>query len=219
MAVVQRSITFPPIKIVKIDEYVTYVAKNRATVVELKEKIDIGRGRGDITRFLERIGVVEAKDYVVLTELGRELVSTREAIGNAVYHALFYQRVPQYRLLIEAAREGAATQDQLHQATNRRLSEISPTAWLNTVAFKTLLHMAENLEAIEKRDGRYIYLNDPVERAVERYYATYGVKIGDSFYATFDKILVLDCGRQELPHGLYKIDVACVTSKIYHKFQ
>jgi len=40
----------------RIDEYIHYVAKNAPTLEELRERgLEIGRGRGDITRLLERI--------------------------------------------------------------------------------------------------------------------------------------------------------------------
>jgi hypothetical protein len=70
---VQRSITFPPIKLKRIDEYVLYVARNNASLEELRERgLEIGRGRGDISRFLERLKVVEVVNGVVaLTPLGR----------------------------------------------------------------------------------------------------------------------------------------------------
>ncbi len=57
---VQRSITFPPIRLRRIDEYVMYIARRNATLNDLRESgLEIGRGKGDITRFLERVKVVE----------------------------------------------------------------------------------------------------------------------------------------------------------------
>jgi hypothetical protein len=216
---VQRSITFPPIKLKRIDEYVLYVARNNASLEELRERgLEIGRGRGDISRFLERLKVVEVVNGVVaLTPLGRALVSLRELLGPAVYHALFYQVVPQYRLLIDAVRDaGNIGIEELHVAVNDRLSKISPTAWLNRVAFKTLLQIAEDLGAVKRLNGLYSFSDDPVVKAVLEHYAKHGVRIGQSFYIQRDRVVVRECGREEPPHNLYKVDVDCVVSKIYN---
>ncbi len=216
---VQRSITFPPIKLKRIDEYVLYVARNNASLEELRERgLEIGRGRGDISRFLERLKVVEVVNGVVaLTPLGRALVSLRELLGPAVYHALFYQGVPQYRLLIDAVRDaGNIGVEELHVAVNNRLSKISPTAWLNRVAFKTLLQIAEDLGAVKRLNGLYSFSGDPVAKAVLEHYAKHGVRIGQSFYIQRDRVVIRECGREEPPHNLYKVDVDCVVSKIYN---
>jgi hypothetical protein len=216
---VQRSITFPPIKLKRIDEYVLYVARNNASLEELRERgLEIGRGRGDISRFLERLKVVEVVNGVAtLTPLGRALVSLRELLGPAVYHALFYQGVPQYRLLIDAVRDaGDIGVEELHIAVNDRLSKISPTAWLNRVAFKTLLQIAEDLGAVKRLNGLYSFSSDPVAKAVFEHYAKHGVRIGQSFYIQRDRVVVRECGREEPPHNLYKVDVDCVVSKIYN---
>lgn len=217
----QRSITFPPIRLRRIDDYIAYVARHTPTLDELREAgLEIGRGRGDITRFLERIKVVEASsDKVVLTTLGRQLVSLRDALGVATYHALFFQRVPQYRLLVEVLaglREGDF--DGLHTAINERLSSISPSAWLNKVAFKTILQIAEDLGAVERLNGVYRLRSDPVEAAVVDYHVRHGVKIGGYYYISGDRALYSECGRQVQPHGIYSVDVACVVAKVYNTF-
>lgn len=215
---VQRSITFPPIKLRRIDAYVMYIARKNASLDELRESgLEIGRGKGDITRFLERLRVVEViNGAVTLSALGKTLVSYREWLGPAVYHALLYQRVPQYRLLIDAVKEmGGVGSEALHTAVNDRLSRISPTAWLNKVAFKTLLQIAEDLGAVERQNGMYNFLGDPVAKAVLEYYTKHGVKVGQSFYIQQDRVVVGECGKEEPPHNLYKVDVDCVVSKIY----
>ncbi len=215
---VQRSITFPPIKLKRIDDYVLYVARNNSSLEELRERgLDIGRGKGDITRFLERLKMVEVVNGVVtLTPLGRALVSLREVLGPAVYHALFYQEVPQYKLLVDVTRDaGNIGVEELYAVVNDRLSKISPTAWLNRVAFKTLLQIAEELGAVKRLNGLYSFLGDPVAKAVLEYYAKHGVRIGQSFYIQRDRVVVRECGKEEPPHNLYKVDVDCVVSKIY----
>ncbi|MGC9049765.1 hypothetical protein [Pyrobaculum sp.] len=218
---VQRSITFPPIRLRRIDEYVAYVAKHTPTLDELREVgLEIGRGRGDITRFLERIKVVEVSNgRAALTALGRQLVSLREILGVAVYHALFFQRVPQYRLLVEVLADlNEGDFDGLHKAVNDRLSGISPSAWLNKVAFKTILQIAEDVGAVERDNGVYRRRGDPVEVAVVDYHTRHGVKIGESYYVSADRAIYRECGRQMQPHGLYGVDVACVVAKIYNTF-
>ncbi|RFA95673.1 hypothetical protein CGL51_07220 [Pyrobaculum aerophilum] len=217
----QRSVTFPPIRLRRIDEYIHYVAKNAPTLEELRERgLEIGRGRGDITRLLERIQVVEVNNNrVSLTSAGRQLVSLREALSLSVYHALFFQRLSHYKLLVETLaelREGDF--ENLHGAVNERLSRISPTAWLNKVAFKTLLQIAEDVGAVEKRNGIYYYRGDPVEKAVSEYYEKHGVKIGSNYYVAVDKVLVEECAKEEKPHNLYKVDTGCTVTKIYNFF-
>jgi hypothetical protein len=217
---VQRSITFPPIRLKRIDDYLMYVARRNATLSDLRENgLEIGRGKGDITRFLERLKVVEVVNGVVaLTALGKTLVSLREWLGHAVYHPLLYQRVPQYRLLIDTVRERDFGVEELYMAVNDRLSKISPTAWLNKVAFKTLLQIAEDLGTVGKRNGVYTFLGDPLVKAVAEYHMKHGVKIGQSFYITRDKVIIWECGKEEPPHNLYKVDIDCVVSKIYSLF-
>jgi hypothetical protein len=205
----------------RIDEYVMYIARNNPSLDELKEKgLEIGRGKGDITRFLERLRVVEVSNgLVVLTAVGRTLVSLREWLGPAVYHALFYQRVPQYRLLIDIAREKRSIDlEELYVAVNDRLSHISPSAWINKVAFKTLLQIAEDLGVLRRQNGVYNFLEDPITSAVQEYYTQHGVRIGQSFYVTQDKVTVRECGKEEPPHGLYRVDISCVVVKIYNVF-
>ncbi|MEM1598090.1 MAG: hypothetical protein QW598_02795 [Pyrobaculum sp.] len=218
---IQRSITFPPIRIDKIDEYVVYVAKHRPTINMLREGgLEIGRGRGDITRFFERLGVVETRGEVVeLTPLGRQLVTFREAVGIAVYHALFYQRAPQYRLLVDLIREvGAVDQQQLYEKANISLRQVSPTAWINKVAFRTLLQIAADLRAVEKDGAIYKWAADPLEEAIRNYLSKVGVKIGSSYYVTFDKVIVKECAKTEPPHNLFRVDAECTLNKIYALF-
>lgn len=218
MATVQRSITFPPIRLKKIDEYIVYVAKYRPSPHQLKSAgLDIGRGRGDITRFLERVGVVASGDVVELTEVGKLLVSIRESIGVAVYHALFYQRVPQYRLLIDVVKDGVGEFSHIYTEVNRRIAVISPTAWLNKVAFRTLLQIAQDLETVRKMGNAYTYVGDPVERAVLQYFTNSAVKVGADYYTSLDRVLFKECGKLG-PSGLYKVDVMCVIEKIYTSF-
>ncbi len=171
---VQRSITFPPIKLKRIDEYVLYVARNNASLEELRERgLEIGRGRGDISRFLERLKVVEVVNGVVaLTPLGRALVSLRELLGPAVYHALFYQGVPQYRLLIDAVRDaGNIGVEELHVAVNDRLSKILPTAVAQQGGVKTLLQKAEDPRRREEAK-RAIQLFQATPVAQGRFWST-----------------------------------------------
>ena len=218
MATVQRSITFPPIRLKKIDEYIVYVAKYRPSPHQLKSAgLDIGRGRGDITRFLERVGVIASGDVVELTELGKLLVSIRESIGVAVYHALFYQRVPQYRLLIDVVKDGISEPSHIYTEINKRIAVVSPTAWLNKVAFRTLLQIAQDLEAVRKIGNVYTYVGDPVERAVLQYLTNFAAKVGTDYYTSFDKVLFNECGKLG-PSGLYKVDVKCIVEKIYTSF-
>lgn len=220
--VVQRSVTFPPIKLKRIDEYIKFVATRQPTPSELREVgIEIGRGRGDITRFLERLGVVEqAQGRVALTPLGRHLASLREALGVAVYHALFFQRLPQYRVMVEAVAEGREGDlETLFKTVNTKLSAISPSVWINKVAFKTLIQIGEDVGVLEKQGSLYRYLGDPVERALVEYHEKSGVKIGYYYYVPADKLIVPNCGKPEPPNSLYRVEILCVLESIYKAFQ
>ncbi|MEZ0318725.1 MAG: hypothetical protein ABWK05_01850 [Pyrobaculum sp.] len=219
--VIQRSITFPPIRISRIDEYVVYVAKHRPTINILREEgLEIGRGRGDITRFFERLGVVETRgEAVELTSLGKQLMTFREALGSAVYHALFYQRIPQYRILIDLIKKsGAVDQQQLYDQANLSLRQISPTAWINKVAFRTLLQIAADLRAVKKESVIYKWAADPLEEAIQNYLLKVGVKIGNNYYVSFDKVIVKECAKIEMPHNLFRVDAECTLNKIYALF-
>lgn len=218
---IQRSITFPPIRIAKIDKYVVYVAKHRPTTNTLREVgLEIGRGRGDITRFFERLGIVNVRGEVVeLTPLGQYLVTFREVLGLAVYHALFYQRTPQYRILVDLVRErGAVDQQQLYEQANLRLGHISPTAWINKVAFRTLLQIATDLRAVEKDGAIYKWVADPLEEAIRNYMLKTGVKIGNNYYMSFDKVIIKECVKAEPPHNLFRVDMECTLNKTYVLF-
>lgn len=217
----QRSITFPPIRLKKIDDYVIYITTHEVSLEELKERgFDIGKGKGDITRFLERLKIVEVLNGSVrLTALGRRFVTLKEILGLSIYHALFFQRVPQYRLLVEILKEvREVRREDLYNLVNDRISKISPTAWVNKVAFKTLLQIAEDLNVAKRNGNIYSFLEDPVERSVIEYYKRYGVKIGQSFYVRPDAVIIKECGKEEPPYGLYRVDAVCTVSNIYNIF-
>lgn len=219
--IIQRSVTFPPIGLKKIDEYVTYVARRAAMLAELRERgLEIGRGRGDITRFLERVGAVQYDGACVrLTSVGALLVSLKESLGLPAYHALLYQRVPQYRVVVDVAAERLEVgAEDLYAAANERISKLSSSAWLNRVAFRALVRLAEDAGAISRQRSLIRFQGDPVVRAVLDYCERRCLKIGREFYAGVGEVLVSECSRIEPPHDMYRVDVSCVVRSVYGAF-
>ncbi|MGC8973940.1 MAG: hypothetical protein ACP5KY_07010 [Thermoproteus sp.] len=208
---VQRSIPFPPIRLDRLVKYLQAVVQRGSISLEelKKEGLDFGKGRGDITRFLERLGLVTVSGKnVAPTKLAYEVLSIYRSIGPAVFHPLFNSALPQYRLfaeLIESMR--TATPEELHGALNKRLSEITPSGWINNVAFKSLLAIAVDIGVV-KKEGRYVvYVGDPVARA----FASNGPVIGGAAYVEDVPEWLRECSKQQRPLGIAQLDPECAS--------
>ncbi len=153
---IQRSIPIPRVKLERLIAYILYLGDTgEAAPDELKRlKLDFGRGKGDITRFFERLGIVGCSNgRVRLTEVGVSIYNafkTDVVRGRALLHVLLYGELPHYKALIDIVYEKRVVDiGELKMLINEELKKYSPTAWINDVAFKTVLGMAVDLEAIE----------------------------------------------------------------------
>ncbi len=185
---ITRSIPFPRIHISRIVEYINLVAASNGIDVEtLKERrTDIGKGKGDITRFLEKLGVVAVKDGKVYpTDVGRRLQSLLAAVGPPVLHRYMLARVPLYSMAVDILnRRGSLAVEEYYDEINRELSSVSPTAWINRVAFRALLGMMGDVGFAHVRNGRVMALGDPLVANVRRCVEERGVKIGGETYVS-----------------------------------
>ncbi|MFB6470976.1 MAG: hypothetical protein TU36_007085 [Vulcanisaeta sp. AZ3] len=93
-----------------------------------------------------------------MTEIGNTIF---KALNNDIYlaktlmHLIFYNEIPHYKLLIITVSErDLISLNELHEEVNHRIRELSPTAWLNDVAFKTLIGLAVDLDVIKVEDGK-----------------------------------------------------------------
>ncbi|NPB00213.1 MAG: hypothetical protein GXO10_02465 [Crenarchaeota archaeon] len=167
MSIVQKSIPFPPTRLEKIVNYLLYIKDKPVSVQELKErKVDFGRGRGDITRFLSQIGLIEIENSKVrLSRLGKVLVEfVRDNRPSIMFKILFnnymIDRVLTYRILIDTLRDiGRARFEDLYTIVNDVLKKTSPSLWINKVAYRSLVTLALDLEIVEKRSNILIYVD------------------------------------------------------------
>jgi len=166
VSIVQKSIPFPPIRLEKIVNYLLYIKDRSASVQELKDcKIDFGRGRGDITRFLLQIGIVESEgSRIKLSNIGKIFtLFLKDGKPSIMFKILFnnymIDRVLTYRVLIETLREFCrADFENLYLAMNENLKKISPSLWINKVAYRSLIMLANDLEILEKRGSTLTYV-------------------------------------------------------------
>ncbi|KUO80951.1 MAG: hypothetical protein AT714_03245 [Vulcanisaeta sp. OSP_8] len=157
MLTIQRSIPIPRIGLNKLINYIVFVGENPGiNCSAIRDRgLDIGKGRGDITRFFQRIGIVSVDNEcnVKLTDIGNTLFKTLNndlALAKTLMHLILYSELPHYRLLIDVISEnGTVSVDELHEKINQRMRELSPTAWLNDVAYKALIGLAADLDVIE----------------------------------------------------------------------
>lgn len=162
MLSIQRSIPIPRIGLDKLVNYIVTVGENPGINCSvIKEKgLDIGKGKGDITRFFMRINVVQVKDNcaIFLTEIGEKVyraLINDVSLGKSMLHLVLYNELPHYKLLIDLiANEGEVSLNELFQRLNEKVHSISPTAWVNEVAFKTLIGLARDLDVIDVSNGK-----------------------------------------------------------------
>ncbi|GEM_PF-576144 len=161
----QRSIPIPRVKIDRLIKYLIYLSeRGEVSVKELKDSnLDFGRGRGDITRFYKMIQLVEIhEDKVRLTRSGKTLcryLSTNTLLGYNMFHKILYNKIIPYRLMIDlVCKYGSMSEHELYLMVNEELSKISPSSWINNVAYKTLLGLALDLKVVERR-GKEVLCN------------------------------------------------------------
>ncbi|BDR91261.1 hypothetical protein [Vulcanisaeta souniana] len=162
MLSIQRSIPIPRIGLEKLINYILLVGENpgiNCSVIKEK-RLDIGKGKGDITRFFQRIGLIEVDEKcgVRLTEVGNAVFKALNedlTLAKMLLHLVLYRELPHYRLLIDLISEHEPVGvTELHELANRRIRELSPTAWLNDVAYKALIGLAIDLEVIEVTNNK-----------------------------------------------------------------
>jgi len=174
MQSVIRSIPIPRISLSRILRYIEYLCeKGEVKCIDLKNHgLDFGRGVGDITRFLRNIGVVQVENDLAKLS-SREICSLlRSKILVKVYmHNLLYERLLQYRLIFDIVRRhGSVRLEELHVKVNEELSKICPNAWINNVAFKTLIGFLEDLDLACRKGNVVVYTGkvfSQVERCIE----------------------------------------------------
>ncbi len=189
MDIVQKSIPFPPIKLDRILRYLTYVnGRGEVSVEELKRlNIDFGRGRGDITRFLNSIGLIELRNNKVkLTGKGRILSRyCRESNCSTMFKILFNNylcdRVLSYRVLRDVVEKIKVVDiEELYNKLNLHIRKVVPNAWINKVAYRSLLTIMINLELIERVNKQIVYIG--LEEKLRKYVEDSLVKIGQELY-------------------------------------
>ncbi len=162
MLSIQRSIPIPRIGLEKLINYIIFVGENPGVNCSvIKDKgLDVGKGRGDITRFFQRIGIIDVNNdcNVKLTDVGLVIfnaLNTDLSLAKALMHLVLYSELPHYKVLIDVvSEENSIDADELREKINRRIKDLSPTAWINEVAYKALLGLAVDLDVIEIINGK-----------------------------------------------------------------
>ncbi len=207
----QRSIPFPPIRLERIERYLQFlVQRGSATIDELKhEQLDFGKGKGDITRFLERLGLVAVSGKTVTpTKTAYDLLTAHKLVGPAAFHPILRAALTQYRILVELIEERRSIKlEELHETLNKRLSEISPSGWVNNVAFKSLVAIAVDVGLAKKDGGFLIYVGDPIARALDER----GAVIGGIAYVDDVPEWLKECTRPQKPLGIAQLDPECAS--------
>ena len=208
MLILQRSLPIPRIKIEKIINYVLHLCSiNECTYDELKLKgLDFGKGKGDITRFLNRINIVETTDSKVkLTELGMKLCTLLRKSGflrNYILHSIFKKYVPQYELVLSVIQElQEVVEDELYNKVNEKIKSISPSAWINKVAFKTIIGFLEDLEVIRRKGKliKFIGYDKKIEEFKECI-ITKSIKIGNRYLINRNDLIECTLKYLEIDH-------------------
>ncbi|MGC8606031.1 MAG: hypothetical protein ACP5GZ_01255 [Vulcanisaeta sp.] len=159
---IQRSIPIPRIGLEKLVNYILAIGENPGiNCAAIKDKgLDIGKGRGDITRFFQRIGIIEVYGNcnIKLTNIGNVVYRALNedlTLAKMLLHLILYRELPHYRLLIDLISDNRSISvSELHELINQKMRELSPTAWLNEVAFKAIIGLATDLEVVNVENGR-----------------------------------------------------------------
>ena len=209
-----RSIPFPPIKLDKIVNYIFYIGERGVVgVEELRERgLEIGRGRGDITRFLHWLGIiyVDGGNKVHLTARGRMLLELVTSIGVGAMHVPLYLFVKPYRVVVdELSARGSVTMELVR--------DLTPS--LNTVSRRSLIRLIVDVGVAGENGRELVYLGDPVKRGLAKC-------LGDPPTANdvvrcipvkVDECIVQVSGTAT--HRYVKIDLDCATNNIYASFR
>ena len=208
-----RSIPFPPIKLERIINYIFYIGERGVVrVEELRVKgLEIGRGRGDITRFLQWLGIIriDGNGEVILSGRGRVLLELAATMGVSAMHVPLYLFVKPYRVVVdELAAEGSLRMDVIR--------DLTPS--LNTVSRRSLIRLLVDVGVAGERGRELVYLGDPVRRGIAN---CLGVSPAESDVARCVPVKVDGCVARLSgigPRRFVKVDLDCVISNIYARF-
>ncbi len=175
MQSIVRSIPLPRTSITRIVKYIEHLCKQgEAKCSEIKSlSLDFGRGIGDITRFLRNLNIIRVEGDTVKLE-DRDLCKAISSpiFAKIILHRLFYERLVQYRLIFDLVQQHKSIKlDELQLRLNEELSRLCPNAWVNSVAFKTLIGFLEDLELVSKRGALVVYtgkLLDKIRLCIEK---------------------------------------------------
>ncbi len=175
MLSLQRSIPVPRVRIERIVNYIRYVgSKGSVTTSELRRAgLDFGRGRGDLTRLLAAINVINVTDSrITLTQLGNMiynvLLNYKEGMLRYVVHRVLYERLPHYRIVFDVVKELREVYEMvLYERANERIKEMTPSSWMNVVAFRAVLGFMLDVGVISRRNGLVVYENS-IKREVAK---------------------------------------------------
>ncbi len=164
-----RSIPIPRIGIDRVIRYIEHLCREgSAKCSDLKRlRLDFGRGIGDITRFLRNLEIVEVEGDTVRLRLKMLCdIVTSKVLLKVLLHRIFYEKIVQYRLAFDIVKEaGSITLEELFRRINEELSKICPNAWINNVAFKSIVGFLEDLKLVSRRGSFLIYTGDLAEKA------------------------------------------------------
>lgn len=211
---IQRSIPFPPIRLERLVKYLVEAAQRSPLPLEEARERGLDIGRGDITRFFKRLGLIEVVDgRITPTQAAYELLSLYNLLGNAVFHVVFYSALIQYKLLYDIVREkGEAGLDELRDELNRRMREISPSTWVNDVAFKSLVSFGVDVGAFKRRGRSLQYAGNPISKAIAAAFG--GAAIGGSAYVPDIPEWLAHCARRVMPTGVMAVDESCAAKAV-----
>jgi len=190
---VQRSIPFPRVSLNKLLAYIEAVGDNyglRKGDVRNKN-LDIGKGKGDITRFFLRIGIVEENgEAIELTQHGWAIYnSIKMGAGAKQLHSYLMNALPQYKLLIDVLlKNGSINEDELFNLLNEEIRRLSPSSWINKVAFKALLGLLIDAHIVVKVGKVINYTNGDMVTRIKTCIDTNKVKLGDYYLLSINKL-------------------------------
>ncbi len=191
---VQRSVPFPRVSLSKLLAYIEALGSNYGVLTrdEVRERgLDIGKGKGDITRFFLRMELVrEGKDGIELTQHGWVIYDAiRMGEGVKQLHSYLASMLPQYKLLMDILiSRGPLDEDSLFNELNEEIRKISPSSWVNKVAFKALLGLLIDANLAVKTGRVVRYINgDPTVR-ISACIDNNAVRLGDYYLISVNKL-------------------------------
>ena len=197
---IQRSLPIPRIKIDKLLDYIKFVGdKGLVDVKELKESnIDFGKGKGDLTRFFLRLNIVTIQDNKVkLTDEGLDIykkLNVDREVALKKFHEILYEKLIQYRITLDIVKtEKKILEEDLYQKVNLKIQEISPSTWINRVAFKTILGLLQDLGLIVKIGREITYRGVEYIDVVEKCIRENIVEIENRVYVNLLKLSECIC--------------------------